>query len=260
MNALEDLDLDGFVAALKARAVPTVREPLRVEYTTARTGLAGANVSVATIHGRCERGCVSGIVHETGRSCECMKLREFAGRWTRAKLPPEAVGLKAAWRPLAAPWGRFEATARQVVASRRGPMFYGAQGRGKTYQALAIAVSLVEQGTSVRWVSWPALRETLISAMGAERNGAPTRTDIIVPLAAAPVLILDDLGVGKMGEWAEEIGYSLVDRRAAEKLPVVGTMNLDPAAAERYLGQRVWGRLTAVCGATECVGHSWRTT
>lgn len=251
MNGMQ-LDIAGIEAAFRARAVPDDPTPLSVVYSTASMPMGP--VSVATVIGRCQLGCAKGV-RADGSLCECWRMRKLAERWTRAKLPPHAATLKASWDGQGAPWGRLEATARQVVASGRGPLFYGPQGRGKTWRALAIAVCLLEQGVSVRWVSWPGLRQALMAGM---RSGVPT-VDMLGLLASAPVLAIDDLGVGKPGEWMEEIGYALVDRRAAARMPVIGTCNGGPAEMEGYLGQRVWGRLTACCGAVEVTGENRRT-
>lgn len=251
MNGMQ-IDIAGIESALMARAVPNDPTPLAVAYTVGEW--LGAPTSVATITGRCQLGCAKGVRLD-GSLCECWRMRALAERWTRAKLPPHAATLKASWDGQGAPWGRLEATSRHLVATGRGPLFYGQQGRGKTWQALGIAVCLLEMGVSVRWVSWPGLRRALIDGI---KTGA-SESDILRPLASAQVLAIDDLGVGKAGEWMEEIGYALVDRRSAAKMPILGTCNGGPAEMERYLGQRVWGRLTACCGAVEIAGESRRT-
>lgn len=111
----------------------------------------------------------------------------------------------------------------------------GPVGVGKTHAAIAACRPLWLDGTDVEFHPVGELLDLL-------RPGGPQ--DAMERLAAVPILIVDDIGSERATDWTSERLYNLVNRRWLGALPIVATSNLDKAAWNEALGERVYSRLT----------------
>ena len=103
----------------------------------------------------------------------------------------------------------------------------GINGNGKTHLLEATAITLVK-----RMDKWPEFIDRLKSKMGKDHEGY-SYDEILAMRKQAPVLLIDDIGLGTMGlvnqdkQWEKSILEELVDYRYHNWLPTALTTNLD---------------------------------
>ena len=162
--------------------------------------------------------------------------------------------------------------------AKKGLLFMGQAGTGKTHLAQAIANRV---GKGVYWASMSDLLAEL-------RPGSATQTKmelaekcfqgchghcsvkqyqsklkgghpILGRAAESPLLILDDLGTSKPTDWVADQVYMLLNQRIELELPVIGTTNYTLEELEDRLGHdRSVSRLVGLCEVHELTGDDWR--
>lgn len=132
----------------------------------------------------------------------------------------------------------------RVVAFANEPQGWlvitGGYGCGKTHLAAAIANTQVEKGNKVLFVTVPDLLDYLRAAFSPsvdQSEGYDARFDEV---RAAPLLILDDLGIESPTSWAVEKLYQLLNHRYNAHLPTVITTNHDLEELEARLRSRLF--------------------
>jgi DNA replication protein DnaC len=165
-----------------------------------------------------------------------------------------------------------------AAAGGRSLYLYGAPGSGKTHALAALVRYMAQRGAKTVWqLAWkgrlegprldfaygcgprfvnvPVLLGSLKAAMapGAERSSE----EILADLAAAPTLILDDLGSETPTEWAVETIFRIVDDRYSAMKHLIVTGNLSIDALARHLGRRTADRLADMAQVVELQGN-WR--
>ncbi|MGC6507729.1 MAG: ATP-binding protein [Myxococcota bacterium] len=155
----------------------------------------------------------------------------------------------------------------------RGLVLTGQVGRGKTHLMIAIARSLIfEHGRSVRFIEFSRLLSQLREGYGKGISDSPTLNH----LCSVPLLIIDELGKGRLTDWELSIIDEVVSRRYNANLPILGTTNYKwgpPTGAaapniaarefdEQTLGDRVGGRVFSRLQESalyfECKGPDYR--
>ena len=119
----------------------------------------------------------------------------------------------------------------KAVREGRNVFISGDNGNGKSVLAASIAMSLIDQGASVRFVN------AAIEAQAIKNGFGHGGTDSYERMAETPILVLDDLGKGNPTEWESSLWYSVAEARNAARLPTIVTSNYD--------GGELIGRLTA---------------
>jgi len=146
---------------------------------------------------------------------------------------------------------RSLAAAREFVReclegrARRGLLFTGPVGSGKTFLASAIANALVEREHDVFFVVVPELLEAIRSGIG--RPDSEGENEMERRARTGAVLVLDDLGAHNYTEWTRNTLYSLLNYRINHELPTVITTNLSLEQLEYYLGERTTSRILEHC-------------
>jgi len=116
-----------------------------------------------------------------------------------------------------------------------GLLFLGQPGTGKTHLAVSIARELV-QAKQAR-VLFCEQRELLKSLQGTYDAGASLReAEVLGPVLGAEVLILDDLGAGRITPWARDVLNDVIVHRYNEKLPLIMTSN-HPTGEDEHEGR-----------------------
>jgi len=194
---------------------------------------------------------------EYARRCSCMEQRAVTLRRQAAGLSPALQRQTFAQFELKYYEPDFSEMARRTLRaarefvreclegrSRRGLLFTGPVGSGKTFLASAIANALLEKGHDVLVVVVPDLLEAIRNSFS---GGEETSAEIEGRARTAAVLILDDLGAHNYTDWTRNTLYSLLNYRVNYELPTVVTTNLSLEQLEQYLGERTTSRLMQHC-------------
>ena len=129
----------------------------------------------------------------------------------------------------------------------RGLWFVGSSGTGKTTLAMLVSKLALEAGRSVAIYSLPKLLAQIRRTYDAEA-GEQSYLEFFGRLTGVDLLHLDDLGAENRTEWVIEQLYALVNERYESQRSLVVTTNLDEAALEQQIGERVVSRLVEMCG------------
>ena len=133
----------------------------------------------------------------------------------------------------------------------------GGYGTGKSHIALGVAWDWLEAGRHCRYTTASGMLERLkrtydLTPEQAWENREPRFDTVFGWYCATPLLVLDDLGMVKLTDWAlEKLDY-LVDYRYLHRLPLLVTTNtvmgeLPPRIADRLQDRRL-GRVIVLSG------------
>lgn len=119
----------------------------------------------------------------------------------------------------------------------KGVGFVGTSGKGKTRAAVVILQRMFHDKRTTFFLSATDL--TLASANQFADN-PPTRAiaqSILTMSRSADVMVLDDLGKGRMTDRAESELYDLLEYRTSRKLPIIWTSNSDARGLHSMFSQ-----------------------
>lgn len=142
----------------------------------------------------------------------------------------------------------------QMLEKGIGFTFFGAVGVGKSYLVACIANSVIDQGYSALMTDFP----TIINRIQAHFDG---REEYIAELMGYSLLVIDDLGVERSTEFANEIVNNVVEHRCKCGKPLIVTTNLTP---EHFLKsqvlheRRLYSRLFESSIPINCIGEDRR--
>lgn len=135
-------------------------------------------------------------------------------------------------------------------------LLLGPTGVGKTHKAMALAFHLAEHGGGRMPVSEVVAAADLYDQM---RPGSGQDSELVFTrYAAAPLLLLDDLGAATTSPWVEEKTYRMVNTRYNNELITVFNSNVPPLRLGEKLGERVASRLTEMCTVVVLKGDDRR--
>jgi DNA replication protein DnaC len=176
--------------------------------------------------------------------------------------------------------GRAHLTARKFVEAfpvdtgGKGLLFTGSLGVGKTHLAVGVLRRLVqERGVRGLFCDYRELLKNIQNSYNAQVS--TTELQLLQPVFAAEVLVLDDLGAQKPNEWVWDTVALILNTRYNDKqttiittnypdLPAAGGGLSEPerAAREQTLGDRIGdrmrSRLAEMCVSVEMKGKDFR--
>jgi len=234
------------------------------------------------------------VVNATGqwvsRTCECQELAREQQRIAAACIPERyrqytLDGYETAFRGADPSLGRALMTARKFVeaypvdTAGRGLLFTGSIGVGKTHLAVGVLRRLVqERGVRGLFCDYRELLKSIQNSYNPQVQ--TTELELLKPVFAAEVLVLDDLGAQKPNEWVWDTVALILNTRYNDRQTTIITTNyLDlaagagfkpdkdgakPAKGEDTLGDRIGdrmrSRLAEMCVRVEMTGEDFRQT
>ena len=145
---------------------------------------------------------------------------------------------------------------RDYVESPSGGIFlYGPSGTGKTHLATAMMRAFIQRGQECQYLTYP---EMLVRFRRSLEQAQASLEEEILAYCHAPILILDDLGVGHISEWARQMVHLLLDRRDRYLKPVVLVSNLSLEQIALLLGDPIASRIAGMCRIIKVDGEDRR--
>lgn len=220
------------------------------------------------------------------RPCECQEAEREMRRLTSACVPERyrecTLDTFEIYHGADASLKKALQTARQFVEAypvdtgRKGLLFTGSIGAGKTHLAVGVLQRLVrERGAKGLFCDYRELLKKIQNSYNPEVR--TTELDLLRPVFAAEVLVLDDLGAQKPNEWLWDTVALILNSRYNDKLSTIITTNYpdlpagsgiktdaERAAREPTLGDRIGdrmlSRLAEMCIRIEMNGKDFRKT
>ena len=139
---------------------------------------------------------------------------------------------------------KYVALWEEMLENDIGLLFWGLPGNGKTFAAACIANALCEKWLDVRMTTLAAVLGKLPALSAQEKN------DYLDSLKACDLLILDDFGMERRTDYAQEQVFSLIDGRYLAHKPLIVTTNLclqELKQPANMTERRVFDRILEIC-------------
>jgi DNA replication protein DnaC len=200
------------------------------------------------------------------RACECQEVQREERRIAAVQIPERyrhctLDTYETAFNGADQSLGRGLLTARRFVeaypvdTAGRGLLFTGSIGVGKTHLAVGVLRRLVqERGARGLFCDYRELLKSIQNSYNPQVN--VTELELLKPVFAAEVLVIDDLGAQKPNEWVWDTVALILNSRYNDQQTTIITTNyanlnagagaaneLERAAREQTLGDRIGDRM-----------------
>ena len=220
------------------------------------------------------------------RPCECQELQREERRLSAARIPQRyrecTLDSYEIYNTADHSLSRALQTARKFVdaypvdTAGKGLLFTGSIGTGKTHLAVGVLRRLVqERGVRGLFCDYRELLKNIQNSYNSQVN--TTELELLKPVFAAEVLVLDDLGAQKPNEWVWDTVALILNTRYNDRQTTIITTNYldlpagsgaktdaERAAREPTLGDRIGdrmrSRLSEMCIRVEMKGEDFRQT
>jgi DNA replication protein DnaC len=221
------------------------------------------------------------------RPCECQQIEREELRLSAARIPERyrrctLDTFDPSFKGADPSLGRALLTARRFVdefpidTAGKGLLFVGTMGVGKTHLAVGVLRRLVrERGVRGLFCDYRELLKNIQNSYNPQVR--VTELELLKPVFAADVLVLDDLGAQKPNEWVWDTVALILNTRYNDKQSTIITTNYpdqpagsgnatdaERAAREQSLGDRIGdrmrSRLAEMCIRVEMTGEDLRQT
>lgn len=143
-------------------------------------------------------------------------------------------------------------------ASKRGLLFVGDPGTGKTHLATSVLRGLLAKGFPGVFFSYQQLLDQIRAGYD-KSSGASDRAAYRVAMEC-DVLLLDDLGAHRVSDWVEDTITSIITHRSNHNKPLIATTNLrDPEAGDPPMPTGIGGETVKQYYLTERIGMRARS-
>lgn len=153
---------------------------------------------------------------------------------------------------------------KKSVVEGKSLFIGGRAGAGKTH----LAVALMQHWFAENYTGKLPRPQAIFLSVGDlfwklkrtfEDAGAGTAGDIIERYVSVSLLVVDDLGVGRITEWSRgDVLYPLIDCRYREMLPTIITSNLTIAQISELVDDRIASRIVEMGIVMELRGDDER--
>lgn len=178
--------------------------------------------------------------------------------WTRCGVPVDFQGFRLETSPLAT--ANPDLLARLQELEDGWWYFWGEYSRGKTGLAVGYAWAwLQRERRDLRFVVTPALLDEIRATYGRDReDGQPAEAEVVAYYSNVPLLVLDDFGMERSTDWANEKLATILGYRHAHGLTTIFTSNYSLGQLVERLGdqgERIAWRIRERCGKGARVVH-----
>lgn len=116
-------------------------------------------------------------------------------------------------------------------------------GTGKTHLAVSVFRELIINGIqNIFFISSPFIFLEIKNSFNSETDNEKS---IINKFCNYDFLVIDDIGIEKVSDWAIQIWYMIIDRRYSELKPTIFTSNLTIGDIAENLDMRIASRLSS---------------
>lgn len=147
---------------------------------------------------------------------------------------------------------------KSIGTAPAGLFLYGSVGTGKTYAASCLANDLMTNGKTVLFMSFALYLIKIREGFKNYSEETNIESEILKHVKTCDLLIIDDLGIENVKEFAAEKLFTLLDTRYRTKKPFVITTNLSIEAIKEKFGERICDRINGSTYKYECKGESRR--
>jgi DNA replication protein DnaC len=147
--------------------------------------------------------------------------------------------------------------AKAACGERQGVLFSGHPGTGKTHLLVSMARQCHKAGRSVRFASFDQVVSRLKSAYSTGGDAEGILRDVS---SAGDVLVLDEVGKGRVNDWEAGIADRLISLCYDAGLSLFAASNLpltrrgDSPTVADAIGTRAWSRVQEMCLCYEING------
>ncbi len=181
---------------------------------------------------------------EVAVRCSCRRARSPESLMTAARIPPryehcsiESFEIWSTDPGMQNTQSQAKRRTREFVdcypGVERGLLFMGNIGTGKTHLAVAALKELVgTKGVRGLYVNAVELVQELQMSFD---GGGSSREEILGPVTETELVVLDELGAGRLTEWVQDLLYYLINSRYMNKrITIVTTNYLDASRAPEH--------------------------
>lgn len=129
-----------------------------------------------------------------------------------------------------------------VKNKNMGVIFSGDVGTGKTFYACCIAKELMKKGEKICITNFSRI-------LNKYKSFEEEQTDIISMVYNSTLLVIDDFGIERRTEFANEKIFEFIDARIGSKLPTIITTNLTlkELQSQDLELKRIYSRIKKIC-------------
>lgn len=224
--------------------------------------------------------------HWVSRACECQEAEREQRRIAAAQIPARykdcTLDTFEIYHEADRSLAEALLTARKFVdeypagTAGKGLLLTGSMGVGKTHLAVGVLHRLVrERGAKGLFCDYRELLKSIQNSYNSEVR--TTELELLKPVFAAEVLVLDDLGAQKPNEWVWDTVALILNTRYNNRQTTIITTNYsdqpagsgglsDPERAAREptlgdrIGDRMLSRLAEMCIRVKMTGKDCRQT
>jgi DNA replication protein DnaC len=215
----------------------------------------------------------------SGKTEKLLRLAKIPTRYEHCTLADFDIDFPGANQSLAAARLKAGRFVEEYPSEKRGLLFIGHIGVGKTHLAVGIIQELIRsKGIPCLFCDYRSLLKEIIDSYNPSVEA--TELEVLRPVIEAEVLVLDELGAVKPTQWVWETVSYVINQRYNEQLTTIittnlpdlpsgslrGTKNYTPAensARDETLGDRITDRMLSrlheMCFVITLSGNDFRT-